>query len=65
MFSSFMGDEEYTKFVKTLQEKLPVTFRINAGEINYHVLSKELIDKDFVKSHAIEAAQGDEESKQD
>jgi hypothetical protein len=39
-----MKEEEFKVFEQTLKEKLPVTFRINTGELNHHKFSEMLRD---------------------
>lgn len=50
-FAHIMGsDEFYSQFLKTLQEKLPVTFRINSGEVGFDKVCAMLRDKDFIET---------------
>jgi hypothetical protein len=46
-----MGEEEFKLFTATLQEKLPVTFRINQTEVNHETVCDLFTDKHFLASH--------------
>ena len=52
-------DAEFKKFVETLYEKLPVTFRLNSAEPNIEKVSNMLADKDFVRHITEKAIQND------
>ena len=50
-FAHIMDANEFqNQFLKTLQEKLPVTFRINSGEIGFDKVCAMLKDKDFIET---------------
>ena len=42
-------EKEFQKFVKTLYDKLPVTFRINSGEAGFQRVSQLLKNPEFIK----------------
>lgn len=51
-FAAIMDTTEFhEKFLKTLQEKLPVTFRVNSGEVGFAKVCNMLKDKDFVETY--------------
>jgi len=52
-FKGIVDDAEYEVFVKTLQEKLPVTFRINSGELGFERVSNMFKDPNYVKNMAV------------
>ena len=41
--------------MNTLKDKLPVTFRINSGEYNYHKVSELLKSPDFITRYTKDA----------
>jgi hypothetical protein len=43
-----LDEKEYYEFVGTLQEKLPVTFRVNQTENHYDKLVKMFKDPGFI-----------------
>ena len=45
------GDEFHGSFLKTLQEKLPVTFRVNTGEIGFEKVCSLMQEPDFIESY--------------
>jgi len=57
--------EDFAKFYKTLQDKLPVTFRVNPGLMNYQALITMFNDPNFVETYweskegEVEAEAGD------
>lgn len=57
------SEEFHTKFLTTLQEKLPVTFRINSGEVGFEKVSSLLRDKDFIESYSKKQEDVTEETK--
>ena len=51
-FASIMDANEFQdKFLKTLQEKLPVTFRVNSGEVGFSKVCNMLKEKDFIETY--------------
>lgn len=46
-------EEEFQLFIKTLGDKLPVTFRINPGLLNYEALVSLFTDPAFVEKYWI------------
>lgn len=46
-----MSKEEFALFTKTLQEKLPVTFRINQTENHHQRIIKTFSDPKFLESY--------------
>jgi 16S rRNA C967 or C1407 C5-methylase (RsmB/RsmF family) len=49
-FEGVMDEHTFhEKFLKTLQEKLPVTFRINSGEVGFEKVCSMLREKDFIE----------------
>jgi len=52
MFASIFEEGEFDTFVKTLMEKLPVTFRINSGELHFEKVSAMLKDPGFIENYA-------------
>lgn len=51
-FEGVMDEHTFhEKFLKTLQEKLPVTFRINSGEVGFEKVCSMLREKDFIESY--------------
>jgi hypothetical protein len=46
-----MGPEEFTEFTNTLQEKLPVTFRVNQTEVMHESVSEMFTDKHFIEKY--------------
>ena len=50
-------DEEFQKMYKTLQDKLPVTFRVNPSLVNYEAMVEMFQDPEFVKKYWIEPAE--------
>ena len=46
-----MKEEEFKVFEQTLKEKLPVTFRINTGELNHHKFSEMLRAPQFIENY--------------
>ena len=46
-----MSEEEYAVFNKTLQEKLPVTFRVNQTEVNHEVACRLFTDPNFIANY--------------
>ena len=59
-----MSDEEFNLFAKTLTDKLPVTFRINPGLVNYQELAKIFRDPEFILKYAVASEVKDDESKE-
>ena len=51
-----MSADEFNKFTLTLQEKLPVTFRVNQTEVNHETVCEMFTDKHFLEKHAVEMA---------
>ena len=47
----WMSAEEFTVFTQTLQEKLPVTFRVNQTEVNHETVCEMFTDKQFIDKH--------------
>ena len=47
------SDEEFERFIKTLKDKLPVTFRVNPSLVNYQEMIKLFLDPDFVEKYWI------------
>jgi 16S rRNA C967 or C1407 C5-methylase (RsmB/RsmF family) len=50
----WMSSEEFSKFALTLQEKLPVTFRVNQTEVNHETVCEMFTDKHFIEKHSID-----------
>jgi hypothetical protein len=46
-----MSAEEFKEFAKTLQEKLPVTFRINQTEVYHEAVSQMFCDPKFIEKY--------------
>jgi hypothetical protein len=46
-----MSEEEFALFTKTLQEKLPVTFRVNQTEVNHEVACRLFTDPNFISNY--------------
>ena len=57
-------DDEFETFKKTLYEKLPVTFRINPGLINFKEMVKMLKDPEFIKKNAVEVEENEGDGNQ-
>ena len=43
-----MSEEEFSAFTKTLQDKLPVTFRVNQTEVAHEVVCNLFTDPNFI-----------------
>ena len=55
----WMDEAEFKDFTSTLQEKLPVTYRVNQTEVNHETVCDLFTDKHFIKKYfqeTIEAA---------
>lgn len=50
------SDEEFLEFKRTLLEKLPVTFRVNPGNIGHEKVVEMLKDPKFIESNTIDPA---------
>ena len=59
-FASLMDKDEFSQFRSTLQEKLPVTFRLNPVLYGHSALVDMFCDEKLIESMAVEQESKDE-----
>ena len=52
---------DYQPFIDTLKDKLPVTFRVNPGQLNHQDMVKILKDPGFIEQYAVQAEEAQDE----